>query len=139
METLVQAAALRPRVEIASHTDPGRDPDKQTNEDAHAYKPTPFGHLLVVCDGMGGHHAGEEASNTALRTIVELLESANLQVPVRGALEHAIRTANDRVYALAPADQAARPGSTIVLAMVQASGAVVAHVGDSRCYLVRQG
>ena len=39
-------------VEVAQRTDPGRDPDKQTNEDAHAYVETAIGHLLVVCDGM---------------------------------------------------------------------------------------
>ncbi|MFO0671131.1 MAG: protein phosphatase 2C domain-containing protein [Polyangiaceae bacterium] len=139
METLVHAASLRPRVEVASRTDPGRDPDKQVNEDAFAYRPTPFGHLLVVCDGMGGHHAGEEASNLALRTVIETVESAPLDAPARAVLAHAVRTANERVYGLAPPDVAGRPGSTIVLALVQASGAVLAHVGDSRCYLLRQG
>lgn len=139
METLVHAASLRPRVEVASRTDPGRDPDKQVNEDAFAYRPTPFGHLLVVCDGMGGHHAGEEASNLALRTVIETVEAAPLDAPARAVLSHAVRTANERVYGLAPPDVAGRPGSTIVLALVQASGAVMAHVGDSRGYLLRQG
>ena len=139
METVVHAASLRPRVEIASRTDPGRDPDKQVNEDAFAYRPTPFGHLLVVCDGMGGHNAGEVASQMALETIVATVESAPLDTPPRALLTHAIRTANERVYGLAGPDTIGRPGSTIVLALIQASGAVVGHVGDSRCYLIRHG
>ena len=139
MATLVQASSLRPRVDVASRTDAGRDPDKQVNEDAFAYRPTPFGHLLVVCDGMGGHNSGEEASNLALRTVVETLEGMALDAPVRAALDQAVRTANDRVYGLAPPDATGRPGSTIVAALLQSSGIVVAHVGDSRAYLLRQG
>ncbi len=139
METVVHAASLRPRVEIASRTDPGRDPDKQVNEDAYAYRPTPFGHLLVVCDGMGGHNAGEVASQLALETIIKTVESAPLDTPPRALLTHAIRAANERVYGLAVPDTVGRPGSTIVLALIQAAGAVVGHVGDSRCYLLRQG
>lgn len=139
METQLHAGALRPRMEVATRTDPGRDPDKQVNEDAFAYRPTAFGHLLVVCDGMGGHLGGEDASNLALRTLLEVVESAPADAPPREVLAHAVRMANERVYGLAAPDMLGRPGSTIVLALVQAEGAVIAHVGDSRCYLVRQG
>ena len=65
-----------PAVEIAFRTDPGRDPDKQVNEDAAAHTEATLGVLAVVCDGMGGHAGGKEASELALKTIVEIVKSA---------------------------------------------------------------
>ncbi len=57
------------RIEYADATDPGLDPAKKVNEDACAYEETPFGHLFVTCDGMGGHAGGKQASNGAISTI----------------------------------------------------------------------
>ena len=63
-----------PAVEYAERSDPGRDPDKQVNEDACGHRETRFGHLCVVCDGMGGHAAGREAAELAVATIFEVFE-----------------------------------------------------------------
>src|SRR5579859_1898740 len=63
-----------PAVEFAQRTDPGRDPEKQVNEDAGDHRETRFGHLCVVCDGMGGHSGGREASNLALATILDAFD-----------------------------------------------------------------
>jgi protein phosphatase len=128
-------------VDFAERTDPGRDPSKQVNEDACAYKVTPLGHLAVVCDGMGGHEGGREASNRAIKAIFETFERGSQQAELtpRGRadlLRAAITQANTEVYSLAPPELHARPGSTVVAILVHPGGAEIAHVGDSRVYVV---
>jgi protein phosphatase len=128
-----------PAIEYAARTDPGRDPDKQVNEDAFGYRETRFGHLCVVCDGMGGHAAGREAAELALSTIFETFESA----PEGGApgevLKEAVEEASRRVHVMQTSEVAmGRPGSTAVAVLMHAGGTEIAHVGDSRVYLVHE-
>jgi serine/threonine protein phosphatase PrpC len=130
---------MLPAIEFAEKTDPGRDPDKQVNEDASGYRETPLGHLCVLCDGMGGHQGGREASHTALATIIELVSKASTDDNAGVVLGAAIQEANRRVYALTPPEmQRARAGSTVVAILMHAQGTEVAHVGDSRCYLLHE-
>src|SRR5581483_7393939 len=129
-----------PAIEHAFRTDPGREPDKQTNEDACGYRQTRFGHLAVVCDGMGGHLYGKEASEAAVAAIFETFDRADAKATARSTLQLALEKANERVWAMAPADApASRPGSTVVALLLHADGTEIAHVGDSRCYLVHAG
>lgn len=131
---------MGPHIEIAQRTDPGRDPNKQVNEDAASYQLTRLGHLFVVCDGMGGHALGQEASQLALRTILQMVDNAPQGTPPGLALRNAIVQAGLLVYQMGGAGpQTGRPGSTCVAALVHAGGAEIAHVGDSRAYLVRKG
>lgn len=131
-----------PRVELAQRSDPGRDPDKQVNEDSCGYAETRFGHLCVVCDGMGGHANGSEASNLALSTIFECFKKApvrhDLSAGARGRelLRQAIMVSNKRVYEMGDTTKQGRPGSTAVAILMHPEGTEVAHVGDSRCYLI---
>jgi serine/threonine protein phosphatase PrpC len=133
-----------PAVECAYATDSGRHPDKQVNEDACAYETTPSGHLAVLCDGMGGHQNGREASELAVKIVVETLVNAPPPADVargvrcRELLKEAIALANAKVFALgAGSSKQARPGSTVVAILMHRDGVEVAHVGDSRCYLVQ--
>ena len=128
-----------PAVDIAVRTDPGRDPDKQVNEDSSIQKETALGLLAVVCDGMGGHAGGKEASELAIATIVAIVEAAPPATAPAVALKRAIEEANARIWSMPTAEAGYRPGSTVVAVLVHENGAEVAHVGDSRLYLVHAG
>ena len=128
---------MPPVIEFAQRTDPGRDPAKQVNEDACGYRETRYGHLAVVCDGMGGHDDGREASERALAAIFDFFENATGDIPPGEALRHAISAANAQVFALSSHRAgAAHPGSTVVAILLHGAGTEVAHVGDSRCYFL---
>jgi len=133
-------ALALPLVEYAERSDPGRDPEKQVNEDACGHRETRFGHLCVVCDGMGGHAAGREAAELALSTILETFDTAAEGTPPARVLRAAIEEASRRVHVMATSEVAlGRPGSTVVAILLHGAGAEVGHVGDSRAYLVHEG
>lgn len=125
-------------IDFAELSDPGRDPSKQVNEDTTAYAETPLGHLAVLCDGMGGHLGGQAASQLAAEQVTSSVCQAPATSDAKTALCAAIESAARAVFALgADAPAGARPGSTCVAVLIHAAGASVAHVGDSRCYLIR--
>ncbi len=106
--------------------------------------------LYVVADGMGGHAGGEYASAIAVNTVEEVvtsLEAGDLELdttdPVeitRHKLTHAIRLAGRRIYEKAKEQPEYHGmGTTVVVLLVRNGNAYVAHVGDSRVYLVREG
>jgi protein phosphatase len=142
---MMETKPAPPAIDVAERTDPGRDPAKQVNEDACTSRETPLGHLSVLCDGMGGHENGREAATLAVRTIFESFDAARIAgaggAGERGrrALAEAITRANRRVFDLGGASQHGRPGSTVVALLVHAGGAEIAHVGDSRAYVLQAG
>ncbi|APR79580.1 Protein serine/threonine phosphatase PrpC, regulation of stationary phase [Minicystis rosea] len=128
----------RIKIDFAQASDPGRDPNKQVNEDSCGYAETRFGHLCVLCDGMGGHYGGKEASRTAITTIFEMFDQLPLSMPPAQALKQSIEEAGRRVYRLGgPPENRTRPGSTVVAMLLHDRGLDVAHVGDSRAYIIR--
>ncbi len=130
--------AVRVRIDFAQWSDPGRDPNKQVNEDSCGYAETKLGHLLVLCDGMGGHYGGKEASRTAITTIFEMMDRAPAGMAPAMALKAAIEEAGRRVYLLGgPPENRTRPGSTVVSLLMHDGGLDVGHVGDSRGYIIR--
>ncbi len=136
--TTATSPAVRVRIDFAQASDPGRDPNKQVNEDSCGYAETKFGHLLVLCDGMGGHYGGKEASRTAITTIFEMMDRAPAATLPAMALKTAIEEAGRRVYMLGgPPENRTRPGSTVVSLLMHDAGMDVAHVGDSRGYIIR--
>ncbi|MCU1622344.1 MAG: protein serine/threonine phosphatase [Frankiales bacterium] len=95
--------------------------------------------LLAVADGMGGHAAGEVASAVAIASVAPLDEDAP-GADLLKALRDAAMTANDQLRAMAEADDAlSGMGTTLVALLFSGSRVGLAHVGDSRCYLLRDG
>ncbi|MBN2473536.1 MAG: serine/threonine-protein phosphatase [Pirellulales bacterium] len=97
------------------------------------------GHLFVVADGMGAHAAGELASKLATDTIA-LAYSKRLDLPPAEALFEATRQANQHIHDCGQADPDFRGmGTTSTALLLLPEGAVLAHVGDSRAYRLRDG
>lgn len=112
---------------------------RDNNEDALGHVWCPDDSLLaVVCDGMGGHQAGEVASRIAVETLQEQL--ANLMDPdPRPRLEAALLHANESIIAHASEHGQRGMGTTAITAFVRGDRAYVALIGDSRAYHVRGG
>jgi PPM family protein phosphatase len=100
------------------------------------------GALLLVCDGMGGAAAGEVASQMAADAIYETLVTAEPQ-PRDGfarLLRRAVVRANDRIFIQSRDNQSERGmGTTCTVAGLVDDTLVVAQIGDSRCYVLRDG
>ena len=109
--------------------------------------------LFVVCDGMGGHNAGEVASRLAVQVIQKHLREsrANAHQPMIGDYDPAFSPQTNRLAsAIQLANQAileagrrqpahAGMGTTVVSAVISGQVLSIAHVGDSRMYLIRAG
>ncbi|MFN0070166.1 MAG: protein phosphatase 2C domain-containing protein [Chloroflexota bacterium] len=97
------------------------------------------GVVYVVADGVGTRAAGQLASRTAVETVLHMYRHEFDGEP-RTTLERAVRQAGQAILALTVADPALRGmASTCTAAAVHHSRLTVAHVGDSRAYLVRHG
>ncbi len=120
----------RPAATFGSRTDVGCVRDH--NEDSLIVAPP----LFAVADGMGGHAAGEVASEIAITVLSEKAP----RTPDAGALGHAVEDAN-RAVILAASEKRGRAGmgTTMTAAVLQKDRLVVAQVGDSRAYLLHQG
>ncbi|MBF2021155.1 MAG: serine/threonine phosphatase [Hydrococcus sp. C42_A2020_068] len=96
--------------------------------------------LYIVCDGMGGHAAGEVASAMAVETLQRYF-IANWQddLPDRETIEKGVLLANQAIFNVNQKNARSgngRMGTTLVMALVQDTKVAIAHVGDSRIYRV---
>jgi PPM family protein phosphatase len=127
--------------EAAAATSTGRV--RNSNEDAFGFR-SDCG-IFVVCDGMGGAAGGEVASGMTVRVILERLGADGAGPPGREALHEAIGAANRAVLDRAERDMGLYGMGTTLVSLVlrPAPGgsacALIAHAGDSRCYLYRTG
>ena len=125
-------------IQFAAATDVGRL--RPNNEDAILIDAA-LG-VAALADGMGGYNAGEVASRLCCETVVQSLRehAALWHDDPRRALLQAIRQANRRVYEEARTHPALRGmATTVVVAGWRDGQLIVAHVGDSRLYRLRQG
>jgi protein phosphatase len=100
------------------------------------------GALFLVCDGMGGAAAGEVASQMAVDSIYEALSAAAPQTRDGFArlLRRAVEQANERIFIQSRDNQSERGmGTTCTVAGLVDSTLVVGQIGDSRCYVLRDG
>ena len=104
--------------------------------------------LYVVCDGMGGHAGGEVASAIAVHTIEESFftmdwsnyDPEDFDTLAQEQIKFAVLLAGRKIHEVAEANPSFKGmGTTCVAMFVFNHVAYIGHVGDSRCYLVRQG
>jgi PPM family protein phosphatase len=116
------------RIEAGVATDIGKV--REANEDSYLARSP----LFAVADGMGGHRGGEVASQLALEVIEELSAGGE------GTLGEQVRQANKAVFERSQADsKVTGMGTTLTVALVEGGAVKLAHVGDSRAYLLRAG
>jgi PPM family protein phosphatase len=117
--------------ETIERTDTGRQ--RRGNEDSMFVSPPVF----VVADGMGGAQAGEVASRIAVEAFKQGLPDSG---PPEEQLATRVREANTRIYERARSEQQlAGMGTTLTAAYIVDAHIAIAHVGDSRAYLYRDG
>lgn len=121
------------------------------NEDSAIMEPSKG--FFIVADGMGGHAAGEVASAMAVETVRKTLDGARTEIDAftkapsdagrRGLvqlLQNAVLQAHQAVYQRGQSEQdKAGMGTTLDVVLIAGPEAFVAHVGDSRTYLIREG
>jgi len=94
--------------------------------------------LLAVADGMGGHASGEVASKMAIEILKESLGKEGQPLP--GRLSSGVRLANRTIYDAAQSQsQLNGMGTTLTALQLEGNRLSIAHVGDSRAYLIRGG
>jgi serine/threonine protein phosphatase PrpC len=127
-------------------SDPGKI--RTNNEDAMGsfipnsrHQARSHGYLFAVADGVGGMDLGEVASATAVSVLVEEFEKAQSGAMLISLLPRLVQFANAAVHdrTLAPEFRGKKMATTVVACALRHDQAIVSHVGDSRCYLVRGG
>jgi PPM family protein phosphatase len=133
-------------VEFAQLSDPGRVRDH--NEDylgsvvpASPAKARTHGWLFALADGVGGQERGEVASRTAIESILSGFQAARPGEPLPALLIRLVQAANGRVVdaGMAASPAGVNMATTMVTCALRFDRVVVAHAGDSRCYLIRKG
>ena len=128
------------RLRVAWATDPGLE--REENEDAVVVWRNKAGldTLLVVCDGMGGHAAGQTASSIASKTITRVLAEDGDEGPDVDRLKRACKQANSAVFDASEENPEWKGmGSTVVVAAIRGGELGLLNVGDSPAYLFRNG
>jgi protein phosphatase len=125
------------KIDVVALTDVGCQ--RTNNEDGFGYDLAT--NIFVVCDGMGGMAAGEVASATAVKELVEhFAQSAASDAGTEERLYRAIVHANHQVHQLAQSNEELRGmGTTLVSVCIEGRRLLIGNVGDSRAYFMRGG
>ena len=128
------------RLEVASHTDRGKE--REENQDTPLVAALPRAVVVGVCDGMCGAAGGQLASQSAVAAIDRYVRAAapSAREALARALFDSLGDATRRIYAIAKADpRLDGMGTTATIAGVADDLLIVAQIGDSRAYLFRNG
>ena len=112
---------------------------RDNNEDRYLVREERGITLLAIADGVGGSSGGEIAADAALAELGTRFFSAPADQPTSDALAEAMRDANAAVLRAAGSSGHRDAATTIVAAAVRDGEAIVANLGDSRAYLIRDG
>jgi serine/threonine protein phosphatase PrpC len=133
-------------LEFAEHSDQGLQRDNNEDSFGHFLPSSTSqvrdqGWLFVLTDGMGGHEKGEVASKLAVDTMLAGFRKIPKGVVHASLLPKLVQEANTAVYEQGHLTETrgASMGTTLVACALRFDSAVIAHVGDSRCYLFRNG
>jgi serine/threonine protein phosphatase PrpC len=133
-------------IEFVERTDNGRVRDHNEDYLGCAHPATPaqmrsHGWLFALADGVGGHEKGEVASQVAIESMIAGFRKAKDGEAHTALLPRLVQEANTHVLETAMAGGRALAGmaTTIVACALRFDQVAVAHVGDSRCYLIRNG
>ncbi|MGA3046261.1 MAG: protein phosphatase 2C domain-containing protein [Terracidiphilus sp.] len=141
-----EAAAPMLDVQFGQNSDFGKV--RTNNEDAMGsfipasrQQARTHGYLFAVADGVGGMDLGEVASATAISVMTEGFAAAQAGTMLISLLPRLIQHANAAVHdcTLSPQYRGKNMATTLVACALRHDQAIVSHVGDSRCYLVRDG
>jgi protein phosphatase len=126
-------------MQIAFQTDVGMV--RKHNEDSGEVFTKGEHFLAVIADGMGGHKAGDIASQEALKVIKEAWVQFEENIEsIKEWLQNVLRDTNKHIFQFSQENPETRGmGTTIVAALGTNSEITVAHIGDSRCYLFSNG
>src|SRR5580704_7785489 len=133
-------------LEFVARTDVGRVRDHNEDYLGYASPATPaqvrtHGWLFVLADGVGGQEKGEVASKTAVQSIIAGFHKSKDGESHSAVLQRLVQRANTSVFEAAVTGGRSTAGmaTTIVACALRYDRVSVAHVGDSRCYLIRNG
>jgi len=146
MGQMVEAAPPMLEVQFGQASDFGKV--RTNNEDAMGsfipasrHQARSHGFLFAVADGVGGYDLGEVASATAIKVLTEEFAKAQAGTMLISLLPRLVQHANAAVHdcTLAQEYRGKKMATTLVACALRYDQAIVSHVGDSRCYLVRNG
>lgn len=95
--------------------------------------------LMIVCDGMGGHAMGDAAAETVCNSICAFWEQNAGTPDTEAKIKDACKVAADALCARSRVVRPIEMGTTMVMASIDGDTVTIAHCGDSRCYLLRDG
>jgi PPM family protein phosphatase len=111
---------------------------RKVNEDYIDYYTDEAKRIYVIADGMGGHNAGEIASKLAVENTISYINSLTQLDDLEDSIRKAVLDSNQKIYELSKSKTDLNGmGTTLTACLIKGGDMVIAHVGDSRCYVIK--